>query len=279
MPSRPRLARVVPAYHRFLGRVPDAGGLRRGAAGRRAPGLGGHRLQPPGPQPPPGGRRRGRPARRRGARATSTPSWPCPAWAPTRPGRCWPSPSSATSAWWTPTPAGCLPGRWPAGRWCRPRPSAWSTPWSPRGAGGRSTRRCSTSGRRSARPGARLRGPARSGRRCRWARAGRPVPDPARGSAGVSTPPGRFAGSDRQGRGRLVAALRRGRLDAAGGAGPPGWAGQPARARPRGRRPGGRGPGRPGPGRDARACRRGRRWAAGGQVAGPAGRVPVSRAG
>lgn len=45
---------------------------------------------------------------------------------------------------------------------------------------------------------------------CVWARAGRPEPDPAVGSAGVSTRQSRFEGSDRQGRGRLVAALRRG---------------------------------------------------------------------
>ena len=32
-------------------------------------------------------------------------------------------------------------------------------------------------------------------------------PDPARGSAGVSTPQSTFEGSDRQGRGRLIAAL------------------------------------------------------------------------
>ena len=45
-------------------------------------------------------------------------------------------------------------------------------------------------------------------RRCRWAAAGHPDPDPARGSAGVSVTQSRFDGSDRQGRGRLVAALR-----------------------------------------------------------------------
>ena len=44
---------------------------------------------------------------------------------------------------------------------------------------------------------------------CRWARAGRPEPDPVHGSAGVAAPQSRFDGSDRQGRGRLVDALRR----------------------------------------------------------------------
>jgi A/G-specific adenine glycosylase len=42
---------------------------------------------------------------------------------------------------------------------------------------------------------------------CRWARAGRPTPDPAVGSAGVSTRQPRFEGSDRQARGRVLATL------------------------------------------------------------------------
>jgi A/G-specific adenine glycosylase len=45
---------------------------------------------------------------------------------------------------------------------------------------------------------------------CAWARAGFPAPDPIEGSAGISAPQSRFDGSDRQGRGRLVDALRRG---------------------------------------------------------------------
>ncbi len=44
---------------------------------------------------------------------------------------------------------------------------------------------------------------------CRWDAAGRPEPDPVEGSAGVTGRQSPFAGSDRQGRGRLVAALRR----------------------------------------------------------------------
>ena len=43
---------------------------------------------------------------------------------------------------------------------------------------------------------------------CAWAAGGRPEPDPADGSAGVSGGQSRFEGSDRQGRGRLVEALR-----------------------------------------------------------------------
>jgi A/G-specific adenine glycosylase len=50
--------------------------------------------------------------------------------------------------------------------------------------------------------------PVRPG--CRWFAAGRPEPDPADGSAGVSRGQSRFEGSDRQGRGRLLDALRRG---------------------------------------------------------------------
>ena len=42
---------------------------------------------------------------------------------------------------------------------------------------------------------------------CAWNRAGRPDPDPAVGSAGVSTSQAPFEGSDRQKRGRVIAAL------------------------------------------------------------------------
>lgn len=45
---------------------------------------------------------------------------------------------------------------------------------------------------------------------CAWARRGCPDPDPAAGSARVSKGQSRFDGSDRQGRGRLVDALRLG---------------------------------------------------------------------
>jgi len=45
---------------------------------------------------------------------------------------------------------------------------------------------------------------------CRWRGAGFPKPDPAVGSAGVSTVQTRFAGSDRQARGRVMAALNGG---------------------------------------------------------------------
>ena len=67
-------------------------------------------------------------------------------------------------------------------------------------------------------------------RRCRWAARRRVPPDPARGSAGVSTPQSAFAGSDRQGRGRLVDALRRGRVPPAQVAVATGWPDDPVRA-------------------------------------------------
>jgi A/G-specific adenine glycosylase len=67
-------------------------------------------------------------------------------------------------------------------------------------------------------------------RTCRWRALGTPQPDPARGSAATSRPQGVFAGSARQGRGRLVAALRRGPLAAAAVATAAGWADDPARA-------------------------------------------------
>jgi A/G-specific adenine glycosylase len=67
-------------------------------------------------------------------------------------------------------------------------------------------------------------------RRCRWAASGRVAPDPARGSAGVSVAQPRFAGSDRQGRGRLVGALRSAPVAAGDLAGVAGWPADPDRA-------------------------------------------------
>jgi len=67
-------------------------------------------------------------------------------------------------------------------------------------------------------------------RRCRWASAGRPAPDPARGSASVSVTQPRFAGSDRQGRGRLVDALRAGGVAPGQLAAAAGWPDDPVRA-------------------------------------------------
>lgn len=67
-------------------------------------------------------------------------------------------------------------------------------------------------------------------RHCAWARAGFPTPDPIDGSAGISAPQTRFEGSDRQGRGRLVDALRRGEVTDQRLAEVMGWADEPERA-------------------------------------------------
>jgi A/G-specific adenine glycosylase len=67
--------------------------------------------------------------------------------------------------------------------------------------------------------------------RCRWARGGWLAPDPARHSAGTSKPQSRFEGSDRQGRGRLIDALRRSPVKRGELAGAAGWPEDPDRAR------------------------------------------------
>ena len=66
---------------------------------------------------------------------------------------------------------------------------------------------------------------------CAWARAGFPVPDPIDGSAGISAPQSRFDGSDRQGRGRLVEALRTAPVADHDLAAVMGWPDDPERAR------------------------------------------------
>lgn len=67
---------------------------------------------------------------------------------------------------------------------------------------------------------------------CRWHGAGCPDPDPADGSAGVSGRQSPFEGSDRQGRGRLVDALRAaGRVPGPTLAARAGWPDGEARAR------------------------------------------------
>ncbi|HVX21812.1 MAG TPA: A/G-specific adenine glycosylase [Acidimicrobiales bacterium] len=67
-------------------------------------------------------------------------------------------------------------------------------------------------------------------RRCAWAATGWATPDPAVGSAATSRPQSRFQGSDRQGRGRLVAALRRDPVAADRLAAAAGWPDDPARS-------------------------------------------------
>lgn len=65
---------------------------------------------------------------------------------------------------------------------------------------------------------------------CAWLLAGAPEPDPAVGSAGTSGRQPAFVGSDRQGRGRLVQALRTGPLELARIADAAGWPDDPERA-------------------------------------------------
>lgn len=65
---------------------------------------------------------------------------------------------------------------------------------------------------------------------CGWAAAGLAPPDPAEGSAGVSTGQSRFEGSDRQGRGRLLRALCVGPVAVGEMAAVMGWPDDPARA-------------------------------------------------
>lgn len=65
---------------------------------------------------------------------------------------------------------------------------------------------------------------------CSWALSGRAAPDPAVGTAGASAPQARFEGSDRQGRGRLVAALRSGAFPVDQAAVVAGWPEEPERA-------------------------------------------------
>jgi A/G-specific adenine glycosylase len=66
---------------------------------------------------------------------------------------------------------------------------------------------------------------------CAWRRAVGPVDDPATGSAGVTVRQSRFAGSDRQGRGRLIEAARRAPVPVVALADAAGWPGDAARAR------------------------------------------------
>ncbi|NLA36379.1 MAG: A/G-specific adenine glycosylase [Actinobacteria bacterium] len=67
-------------------------------------------------------------------------------------------------------------------------------------------------------------------RTCAWHQGGHPDPDPAVGSAGVSVRQARFAGSDRQGRGRLLNALHNASVSDAELAVVMGWPEDPERA-------------------------------------------------
>ena len=61
---------------------------------------------------------------------------------------------------------------------------------------------------------------------CAWHGEGA---DPADGSAAVSSPQSKFVGSDRQGRGKLVARLREGPVHVVDASGVMGFSGQPER--------------------------------------------------
>jgi A/G-specific adenine glycosylase len=65
---------------------------------------------------------------------------------------------------------------------------------------------------------------------CAWARRGFGGPDPAEGTASTTKRQSVFAGSDRQGRGRLVQALRTGPIEVARVADVTGWPDEPERA-------------------------------------------------
>lgn len=65
---------------------------------------------------------------------------------------------------------------------------------------------------------------------CHWHSAGHPEPDPATSSAGVSTRQSVFEGSDRQGRGRLIDALRAGPVARSDLATVMGWPAEAGRA-------------------------------------------------
>jgi A/G-specific adenine glycosylase len=64
---------------------------------------------------------------------------------------------------------------------------------------------------------------------CAWARRQRSMPDPAVGTAGSGGHQSAFAGSDREGRGRLVSALRRAPVSLADAAAVSGWPDDPPR--------------------------------------------------
>ncbi len=72
--------------------------------------------------------------------------------------------------------------------------------------------------------------PLAAAQKCTWATGGHADPDPADGSAGVGRGQAAFAGSDRQGRGRLVDALRVGPVAMRALAPVCGWPDDPARA-------------------------------------------------
>ena len=211
MPQQTQVARVAERWRPFLDRFPTPAALAAAPVGRGRPLVDRARLQPPRARTCTAARRRsssdhdGRlPDDLRGAARAARRS------ARTPPARCWPSPSSATTASSTPTRPGC----WPGGRASALRPAeaqAAADAAVPAGPGvgvepgdARPRRRRSAAG--APRGATTARSPA-----VRVGAAGlrrRPIPPTARPACrgGQS----RFEGSDRQGRGRLVEALRHG---------------------------------------------------------------------
>ena len=195
-------------------------------------------------------RRSARSSRRGPGSGTTGGAWPCtgapPSWSTSTAGACpptsppcspsrgsartplepsWPSRASRTSPSSTPTWPGSSPVR-PVVGCARPKPRPWPTPRCPRAGVGAGTRPCSISARASAGPRAPRCEACPVHHSCAW--RGGPGSDPAVGSAGRVRSQSRFEGSDRQGRGRLVDALRRGPVaDVATAAG---WPEDPERA-------------------------------------------------
>jgi len=129
------------------------------------------------------------------------------------------------------TNAGRVLSRAVAGRPLRPREAQdLVDTMVPAGAGWRFGQALLDLGAQVCVPGAPRCGDCPIRRRCRWAAAGRGGPDPSVGSAGGPTGQSRFDGSDRQGRGRLIAALRNGGIPARGVAAASGWPDDPGRA-------------------------------------------------
>ena len=230
-PSRPRWPGVAERWAPFLERFPTPAACAEAPVAEVLRLVERARLQPPGPRPAPVRRGGGRAPRRPAPVGPRRAAGPARASARTRRGRSPPSPSSTTTAWSTPTRRGCWPG------------GTAALAVGPRGPGG--GRRGRPAGRGlgvepgHARPGRhglqrgatpRLRGLPRH----RLAAAGGPPggPSPTRPTARPACRRGqsRFDGSDRQGRGRLVEALRSAPVDAVQLAAAMGWPDDPARA-------------------------------------------------
>ena len=209
--------------------VPDAGRVRAGRSSRGRAAVVRARVQPPRPVLAPRRGGVGRPSTPGPSRTTRPRCAASPASVPTRRGPSGRSPSATTWRPSTPMPCACCPAASPERRSAPPPRRASATASSRRVSPGSSTRPCSISAQRSA-PGPAPRCdscPLR--RQCLWRRAGHPEPDPWRARPGARAQ-GTFAGSERQGRGRLLHALRQGAVAREGLAEACGWPDDAARA-------------------------------------------------